>query len=141
MKSESNTIEGVLPYIAPEVLRKYPYTKKSDVYSVGMIMWELATGKRPFSNEKHDFDLALSILAKENRPQIPNDVPSFYAEVMKSCWNSDPDKRPDSSQLIDLFETLMMIFKDDDVDRFSKSNNTNNNNPSDDDGIHNFNFI
>ncbi len=69
--------------MAPEVLRKYPYTKKSDVYSVGMIMWELATGKRPFSNEKHDFDLALSILAKENRPQIPNDVPSFYAEVMK----------------------------------------------------------
>ena len=108
----SSDIFGVLPYIAPEVLRKFPYTKKSDVYSIGIIMWELVTGKRPFSNEKHDSGLAISII-KGNRLPISKNIPSFYVETMKNCWNSDPDKRPDSSQLIEIFETLMLVFKND----------------------------
>jgi len=55
-------------------------------------MWELATGKRPFSDKKHDIDLALLIL-EENRPPIPDVISSFYAVVMKSCWNLEPDKK------------------------------------------------
>ena len=112
MNLGSDVIEGVLPYIAPEVLRKFPYTKKSDVYSIGIIMWELATGKRPFSNEKHDSILAVSIV-NGDRPPISEDIPSLYVETMKNCWNSDPDKRPDSSQLIETFETLILVFKND----------------------------
>jgi serine/threonine protein kinase len=39
---------GVIPYLAPEVLSRKTYTKKSDIYSLGMIMWEFTTGKKPF---------------------------------------------------------------------------------------------
>jgi len=40
---KDNKIVGVIPYLAPEVLSKEPYTKESDIYSFGMIMWEFTT--------------------------------------------------------------------------------------------------
>src|SRR5947207_2393611 len=47
-------IYGVLPYIAPEVLNGKPYTSSSDIYSFGIIMTELSSGKPPFHKRKHD---------------------------------------------------------------------------------------
>ncbi|POG77980.1 kinase-like domain-containing protein, partial [Rhizophagus irregularis DAOM 181602=DAOM 197198] len=49
----NNKICGVLPYIAPEVLNGEPYTLSSDIYSVGVIMAELSSGKPPFYKGKH----------------------------------------------------------------------------------------
>src|SRR5207253_2836205 len=88
-----NKIFGVIPYLAPEVLSKKPYTKESDVYSFGMIMWEFTTGKKPFHNRPHDHHLILDIL-KGKRPQITDDTPEFYAELMKKCWDHNPENRP-----------------------------------------------
>ena len=47
-KDNPNKIFGVIPYLAPEVLSRKPYTKESDIYSFGMIMWEHTTGKNLF---------------------------------------------------------------------------------------------
>ena len=47
--------------MAPEVLLCKPYTKESDIYSLGIIMSEMSTGKPPFENESHDIDLQLNI--------------------------------------------------------------------------------
>jgi len=52
---------GVLPYVAPEVLRGRSYTRAADVYSVGMIMYELWSGKRPFEGREYDASLAVDI--------------------------------------------------------------------------------
>ena len=81
-KDNPNKIYGVIPYLAPEVLSKKPYTKKSDIYSFGMIMWEHTTGKKPFHYREHDQYLMLDIL-KGERPQITDDTPEFYAGLMK----------------------------------------------------------
>ena len=59
--TDNTNIYGVMPYVAPEVLRGKPYTQAADVYSFGMIMYFIATGKQPFSNRAHDKFLALSI--------------------------------------------------------------------------------
>ncbi|RGB25827.1 kinase-like domain-containing protein, partial [Rhizophagus diaphanus] len=56
-----NKIVGVLPYIAPEVLNGEPYTLSSDIYSFGVIMAEVSSGKPPFYKRKHDNNLALEI--------------------------------------------------------------------------------
>ena len=48
--SNRNEIYGVLPYIAPEVLRRNPYTPASDIYSFSMIMWEFKSGVPPFDD-------------------------------------------------------------------------------------------
>src|SRR5204863_2620569 len=57
----SDKIYGVLPYIAPEILNKGPYTSSSDIYSFGIIMAELSSGKPPYYNRKFDFRLSLEI--------------------------------------------------------------------------------
>src|SRR6266536_3255506 len=58
---DETKIYGVLPYVAPEVLRRKPYTQAADIYSFGMVMYFTATGKQPFSNCAHDHYLALNI--------------------------------------------------------------------------------
>ena len=57
--TNSGEIYGVLPYIAPEVLRGKPYTKASDIYSIGIIMWELTSGVPAFNGVSHDFEFSL----------------------------------------------------------------------------------
>ena len=72
-KDNPNKIFGVIPYLAPEVLSKKTYTKESDIYSFGMIMWEFTTGKKLFYDRPHDWLLILDILTGA-RPRITNDT-------------------------------------------------------------------
>ncbi|RGB25529.1 kinase-like domain-containing protein, partial [Rhizophagus diaphanus] len=88
-----NEVYGVLPYMAPEILRKKPYTPASDIYSFSMIMWEFASGIPPFNRKAHDHHLTLSI-CKGERPGIIKNTPRCYIDLMKKCWDSDPSKRP-----------------------------------------------
>ncbi|GBC40663.2 kinase-like domain-containing protein [Rhizophagus irregularis DAOM 181602=DAOM 197198] len=100
------SIYGVMPYVAPEVLKGNPYTQAADIYSFGMIMYVIATGKQPFANCAHDEVLALNI-CNGNRPEINDKIaPKCYIDLMKKCWDSNPDNRPNSIELkesIDLF--------------------------------------
>jgi serine/threonine protein kinase len=102
-KDKPNKIFGVIPYLAPEVLSKKPYTKESDIYSFGMVMWEHTTGKKPFYDRPHNHCLILDIL-KGERPEITNDMPEFYAELMKKCWNHDPENRPTAGEICDCLQ-------------------------------------
>ena len=98
-KDNPKKIYGVIPYVAPEILSKEKsYTKESDIYSFGMIMWEFTTGKKPFHDRPHDSYLILDIL-KGERPQITDDTPEFYAELMKKCWDHDPENRPIAAEI------------------------------------------
>src|SRR6185369_1757278 len=97
-KDNPNKIYGVIPYLAPEVLSKKPYTKESDIYSFGMIMWEFTTGKKPFHYRSHNHCLISDIL-KGERPQITDDTPKFYAELMKRCWDHNPENRPTAEEI------------------------------------------
>src|SRR6266536_2936212 len=100
--SSSNEIYGVIPYIAPEIFKGAKFSKESDIYSMGMIMWELTSGCKPFANVEHDINLILKILDGE-RPKITEDTPECYANLMKSCWDSDPKKRPPITELRKIF--------------------------------------
>src|SRR6266487_1597745 len=97
-KDNPNKIFGVIPYLAPEVLSRKPYTKESDIYSFGMIMWEFTTGRKPFHDRPHDQYLMLDIL-KGERPQITDDTPEFYAKLMKKCWDHNPENRPTAVEI------------------------------------------
>ena len=59
--TNNNKIYGVLPYIAPEILRGQNYTKASDIYSFGIIMYEVISGLPPYHDVSHDKSLAMKI--------------------------------------------------------------------------------
>ncbi|GBC04102.1 hypothetical protein RclHR1_05510003 [Rhizophagus clarus] len=92
-EEEDNEIYGVVPYIAPEVLRKKPYTPASDIYSFSMIMWEFTSGIPPFNDRAHDYQLIYDI-CKGERPEIIRNIPKCYVDLMKRCWDSNPSNRP-----------------------------------------------
>lgn len=58
-----------MPSMAPEVLCGKPYTKAADIYSFGIILWELASGIPAFNDRSHDFNLSLDI-CRGLRPKI-----------------------------------------------------------------------
>ena len=93
---------GVLPYIAPEVLNKEPYTLSSDIYSFGVVMAELSSGKPPFYKRKHNTSLALEI-CNGLRPEFGKGTPEFYKKLAHRCMNADPSQRPTASELFDTF--------------------------------------
>ncbi|CAB4389831.1 unnamed protein product [Rhizophagus irregularis] len=58
-------------------------------------MYFVATGRQPFGNRAHDYDLALDI-CKGIRPEISEpEAPRYYIDLMKKCWNLDKNNRPD----------------------------------------------
>ncbi|EXX66494.1 Cmk2p [Rhizophagus irregularis DAOM 197198w] len=97
---------GIIPYMAPEVLKYEAYTQAADIYSFGMIMYFTATGKQPFVNCAHDYYLMLDI-CKGIRPEINElKAPKCYIELMKRCWNSNPDNRPNATKIHELIESF-----------------------------------
>src|SRR5687768_9914641 len=99
VSSDDEEIYGVIPYIASEVFQGQKYAKASDIYSFGMIMWNLMTGREPFWDQDHDTDLIIEI-CDGHRPPIVTNAPKDYIELMKECWDPDPIKRPSTFDLV-----------------------------------------
>ncbi|EXX73034.1 kinase-like domain-containing protein [Rhizophagus irregularis DAOM 181602=DAOM 197198] len=108
---EESKICGVIPFMAPEVLRGKPYTPASDIYSFSMIMWEFTSGVPPFNDRAHDIQLSLSICRGE-RPEIIENTPQCYVDLMKKCWDGDPLKRPSSGKILETIEKWVLYPKD-----------------------------
>ncbi|GES97215.1 kinase-like domain-containing protein [Rhizophagus clarus] len=99
--AKSDEIYGVIPFMAPEILRGQPYTPASDIYSFSIIMWEFTSGILPFNNRAHDLQLSSSI-CKGERLEIIDNIPQCYIDLMTKCWNEDPLKRPSASEVLNI---------------------------------------
>ncbi|RHZ54943.1 hypothetical protein Glove_421g34 [Diversispora epigaea] len=97
---EKKNIFGVLSYIAPEVLSGEKYTKAADVYSYGIIAYEMVTGFPPYPDIPHDLDLAMKI-CNGLRPKIPFHVPKLITRMIMRCWDARVTYRPTFKELKD----------------------------------------
>jgi serine/threonine protein kinase len=109
---------GVLPYIAPEILDGRPYTTGSDIYSFGIIMTEVSTGKPPYGNISHDEELALAI-CNGSRPSVAKGTPKCYIDLVNQCLDANPEKRPSSKVLLETIRDWQ--FPSDNYSRLKKS--------------------
>src|SRR5687768_14553040 len=66
--NDDGEIYGITSYMAPEILQGKEYTMASDIYSFGMIMWELTTGRMPFWNQNNDLELIIKICKNFHPP-------------------------------------------------------------------------
>src|SRR5439155_17076412 len=106
-EKSSSKIYGIVSYVAPELLRgtiNAKNTKESDVYSIGMLMWEIFAGCPPFDDRAHNHNLICDICEKGLRPTILPEMPKDYVQMMQKCWDVDPSKRPTMRELSDFAE-------------------------------------
>ena len=124
-------IYGVLPYVAPEVLKGRTYVQAADIYSFGIITHEIISESLPYHDMAHDKSLALRI-CQGLRPKFNNiKVPLMLEKLINQCLDADPINRP---KVNELFNTLsnwydevvnnrdtefVMQFKE--TDKFNKS--------------------
>ncbi|KAJ6423869.1 hypothetical protein OIU84_024776 [Salix udensis] len=96
---------GTLGYMAPEVLNGSPYNRKCDVYSFGICLWEIYCCDMPYPDLS--FSEVTSAVVRQNlRPEIPRCCPSSLANVMKRCWDANPDRRPEMEVVVFMLEAI-----------------------------------
>lgn len=104
--NQEEEIYGVLPYVAPEVLKKKGYTSASDIYSLGMVAYEIFANSSPYLDRNYDTYLALDICGGL-RPNIDElKIPQLLKDLIKKCWDDDPTKRPTAQELEKILRSL-----------------------------------
>jgi len=100
---------GTYQWMAPEVLDSREYDNKVDVYSFGIVLWELFTQDVPYRGLS-DFQIMIAVLQKDTRPLIPQNCPSNLTKLIRKCWEKEPKNRPDFSTLVTVFENGAVCF-------------------------------
>ncbi|KAL6769353.1 hypothetical protein ACKKBG_A30675 [Auxenochlorella protothecoides x Auxenochlorella symbiontica] len=116
---------GTLPYTAPEVIRTpNRVTEKADVFSFGVIMWELWTGREPYENlNYHALMHQLAMPDSHVRPPLPGapdwDVPGEappelapgWRVLLEKCWADDPDERPSFPDIVKELRNMVGVLR------------------------------
>ncbi|XP_024357689.1 serine/threonine-protein kinase 52 [Physcomitrium patens] len=96
---------GTPGYMAPEILDGKPYNKKCDVYSFGICLWEVYCCDMPYLNLSFA-DMTSAVVHQNLRPEMPKCCPSGLADIMKRCWDANPEKRPAMADVVKMLEAL-----------------------------------
>ncbi|MED6120786.1 Serine/threonine-protein kinase edr1 [Stylosanthes scabra] len=104
----SKSTGGTPEWMAPEVLRNERSNEKCDVYSFGVILWELATLRLPWS-EMNPMQVVGAVGFQNRRLDIPKEVDPVVARIIWECWQQDPNLRPSFAQLTAALKPLQRL--------------------------------
>ncbi|CAI2179065.1 17390_t:CDS:10 [Funneliformis geosporum] len=103
---------GRIPYVDPEKLKNldFQYVKASDIYSYGVIMWEISSGFPPFKCLTSQPDQALLHIkiCEGHREKAIEGTPKDYEELYKECWDAMPEKRPNIKKVSKEIEEMII---------------------------------
>ncbi|GLT97276.1 hypothetical protein SLE2022_148490 [Rubroshorea leprosula] len=95
----SKSTAGTPEWMAPEVLRNEPANEKCDVYSFGVILWELVTLRIPWKG-LNPMQVVGAVGFQNRRLEIPDNVDPAVAQIIRECWQTEPHLRPSFAQLM-----------------------------------------
>mmetsp|Transcript_15843 Transcript_15843/g.44327 ORF Transcript_15843/g.44327 Transcript_15843/m.44327 type:complete len:634 (-) Transcript_15843:108-2009(-) len=102
-------MHGTVTHMAPELLMDCKLSKQADVYSFGILLWELFHCERAFDGMIHAQIIA-NVALKDARPAVSADLPTDYRTMMEDCWSSDEDSRPTFKQLVERLAAMVEIY-------------------------------
>ncbi|HKB08783.1 MAG TPA: serine/threonine-protein kinase, partial [Candidatus Polarisedimenticolia bacterium] len=99
--TESGVFLGTPDYASPEQARRQPSDERSDLYSLGVLMFEMATGKRPFVAESRERVLQMQVTATPPAPRaLRPDLPEPLAAIILRCLEKEPARRYQTAQFL-----------------------------------------
>ncbi|XP_011039117.1 PREDICTED: serine/threonine-protein kinase EDR1 isoform X2 [Populus euphratica] len=101
----SRSTAGTAEWMAPEVLRNEPSDEKCDVYSFGVILWELSTLQQPWGG-MNPMQVVGAVGFQHRSLDIPNDMDPAIAEIIRKCWQTDPRLRPTFAEIMAALKLL-----------------------------------
>lgn len=109
--SNSETYEltgntGSLRYMAPEVAQKKPYSEKVDVYSFGIMLWQMARDRVPFKGMNRD-EFHKRVVMGTDRPKLDKAWPKGFSDLLTKCWHKDHELRPSFKEIVQRLDSLM----------------------------------
>jgi len=98
----SETSVGPVKWMAPESIRNKEYTTKSDIWSYGVVVWEILTRSKPFA-ALDPLQVATRVVYEGLRLPPPENAPPYITAIMQGCFETSPAARPSFARIVKRF--------------------------------------
>lgn len=105
---DTDSVPGTPLWMAPEVLMGKPFDASSDVYSFGIVLWEMVTKEEVYPEFTSFGAFKRAICYKHHRPTIPAGTTPSLAALMERCWHREASQRPTFGEIIKLLEGVIV---------------------------------
>ncbi|KAM6272070.1 mitogen-activated protein kinase kinase kinase 7 isoform 7-T7 [Spheniscus humboldti] len=102
--------KGSAAWMAPEVFEGSNYSEKCDVFSWGIILWEVITRRKPFDEIGGPAFRIMWAVHNGTRPPLIKNLPKPIESLMTRCWSKDPSQRPSMEEIVKIMSHLMRYF-------------------------------
>ncbi|NP_001093731.1 mitogen-activated protein kinase kinase kinase 7 [Xenopus tropicalis] len=101
--------KGSAAWMAPEVFEGSNYSEKCDVFSWGIILWEVITRRKPFDEIGGPAFRIMWAVHNGTRPPLIKNLPKPIESLMTRCWSKDPPQRPSMEEIVKIMTHLMQV--------------------------------
>lgn len=108
MLKDQTTAKGTPLFMAPEVMMFREFNESSDVYSFGIVLWEILTRQEPFSQFRALDEFRQAVCVRHERPTIPPDTLDSLRRLIERCWDKDPARRPTFREIVVALEHIIV---------------------------------
>ena len=100
---------GTAQWTAPEVLAGKAYNESADMFSLGIVAWELLSGKCPYDHISNQVEIAVNVTQYNVRPPLSDRCPKQVRYFIENCWSADPRSRMSASEALKKLETVIPV--------------------------------
>eukprot|EP00066_Takifugu_rubripes_P012056 XP_011601322.1 PREDICTED: mitogen-activated protein kinase kinase kinase MLK4 [Takifugu rubripes] len=104
-KTTKMSAAGTYSWMAPEVIKSSLFSKGSDIWGYGVLLWELLTGEVPYRGID-GLAVAYGVAVNKLTLPIPSTCPEPFAKLMEECWDQDPHVRPSFSCILEQLSAI-----------------------------------
>jgi serine/threonine protein kinase len=108
LRDGSEGAKGTPLWMAPEVMLGQAFNEKADIYSFGIVLWEILTRSEPFQEFDNFEQFRAAVCYEHRRPPIPDDTNPKLRRLIERCWHSNPSIRPPFKEIVELLDEVIV---------------------------------